>query len=226
MNSVIITAGGLGKRMGSQVPKQFLPINGLPVLMHTINLFYDYDPEMEIILTLPADWVAYWNKICEDYNFLIEHRIVTGGETRYQSVKNAINHATGDLIAIHDGVRPLVTHETIKRCFESAQILRAAVPVVRPQGSLRMKTEEGSKGVNRDAYVYTQTPQVFQRGILIKAYKQDFDASFTDDASVVERSGIPIHVIDGNEENIKITTKKDMNYAEDVLNEWMDKEQA
>ncbi len=220
MNSVIITAAGLGKRMGTQIPKQFLPINGLPVLMHTIQLFYDYDSEMELILTLPADWVDYWSSICEEYNFQIEHRIVTGGDSRFQSVKNAINHATGDLIAIHDGVRPLVTHETIKRCFESAQILRAAVPAVRPHGSLRIKTEDGSKGVNKEGFVYTQTPQVFQRGILIKAYKQPYDPSFTDDATVVEKSGIPIHVIDGNEENIKITTKKDMNYAEDVLQEW------
>ncbi len=219
-NSVIITAAGMGKRMGTQIPKQFLEVHGLPVLMHTIKRFYDFDNAIEIILTLPEDWVAYWEQLCKDYNFTIDHRVVTGGQKRFHSVKNAINHATGDLIAIHDGVRPLVTQETIKRCFESAQILKAAVPAIRPHAGLRLKTEEGSQRVNRDAYVYTQTPQVFQRGILIRAYKQDYDSSYTDDATVVENLGVSIHVVEGNEENIKITTKKDINYAEEVLSEW------
>jgi 2-C-methyl-D-erythritol 4-phosphate cytidylyltransferase len=220
MNSVIITAAGLGKRMGAQVPKQFLPIHGLPVLMHTITRFYDFDNQIEIILTLPTDWVSYWDEMCTEYNFKIQHRVVSGGEKRFHSVKNAINHATGDLIAIHDGVRPLVTVETIKRCFESAQILKAAVPAIKPQAGLRLKTEEGSQKVNREEFVQTQTPQVFQRGILIRAYKQDFDSSYTDDASVVENLGVNIHVVEGNEENIKITTKKDIGFAEEVLNDW------
>ena len=220
MNSVIITAAGLGKRMGSQIPKQFLPIHGLPVLMHSISRFYDFDNQIEIILTLPDDWVKYWEELCEEYNFSIQHRVVSGGEKRFHSVKNAINHATGDLIAIHDGVRPLVTVETIKRCFESAQILKAAVPAIKPQAGLRIKTEEGSKKVNREEFAQTQTPQVFQRGILIRAYKQDFDASYIDDAAVVENLGVNIHVVDGNEENIKITTKKDIGYAEEVLMDW------
>ena len=220
MNSVIITAAGLGKRMGSQIPKQFLPIHGLPVLMHSISRFYDFDNQIEIILTLPDDWVKYWEELCEEYNFSIQHRVVSGGEKRFHSVKNAINHATGDLIAIHDGVRPLVTVETIKRCFESAQILKAAVPAIKPQAGLRIKTEEGSKKVNREEFAQTQTPQVFQRGILIRAYKQDFDASYIDDAAVVENLGVNIHVVDGNEENIKITTKKDIVYAEEVLMDW------
>jgi len=220
MNSVIITAAGLGKRMGSQIPKQFLPIHGLPVLMHSITRFYDFDNQIEIILTLPDDFVTYWEELCEEYQFSIQHRVVSGGEKRFHSVKNAINHATGDLIAIHDGVRPLVTIETIKRCFESAQILKAAVPAIKPQAGLRIKTEEGSQKVNREEFVQTQTPQVFQRGILIRAYKQDFDAAYTDDASVVENLGINIHVVEGNEENIKITTKKDIGFAEEVLSEW------
>jgi 2-C-methyl-D-erythritol 4-phosphate cytidylyltransferase len=220
MNSVIITAAGLGKRMGAQVPKQFLPIHGLPVLMHTITRFYDFDNQIEIILTLPTDWVSYWDELCTEYNFKIQHRVVSGGEKRFHSVKNAINHATGDLIAIHDGVRPLVTIETIKRCFESAQILKAAVPAIKPQAGLRLKTEEGSQKVNREEFVQTQTPQVFQRGILIRAYKQDFDSSYTDDASVVENLGVNIHVVEGNDENIKITTKKDIGFAEEVLNDW------
>lgn len=220
MNSVIITAAGLGKRMGTQIPKQFLPVAGMPVLMHTIKRFYDFDSGIEIILTLPQDWVAYWEELCKEYSFDIKHRIVTGGEKRFHSVKNAINHATGDLIAIHDGVRPLVTLETITRCFESAQILKAAVPAVKPNAALRIKTEDGSQKVNRDSFVYTQTPQVFQRGILIRAYKQDYDSSYNDDAVVVENLGVSIHVVDGNEENIKITTKKDISYAEEVLSEW------
>jgi 2-C-methyl-D-erythritol 4-phosphate cytidylyltransferase len=220
MNSVIITAAGSGKRMGTQIPKQFLPVAGMPVLMHTIKRFYDFDFGIEIILTLPHDWVSHWEELCKEYNFDIKHRIVTGGEKRFHSVKNAINHATGDLIAIHDGVRPLVTLETISRCFESAQILKAAVPAVKPNAALRMKTDDGSRRVNGDAIVYTQTPQVFQRGILIRAYKQNYDSSYHDDAVVVENLGIPIHVVDGNEENIKITTKKDMIYADEILREW------
>lgn len=220
LNTVIITAAGHGKRMGSQVPKQFLPIRGLPVLMHTIKRFYDFDNQIEIILTLPFDWVKYWDELCEKYSFQIKHRVVTGGEKRFHSVKNAINHATGDLIAIHDGVRPLVTIETITRCFESAQILKAAVPAIQPNAGLRMKTEDGSQKVNRDSFVCTQTPQVFQRGILIRAYKQEYDPSYTDDATVVENLGVAIHVVDGDEDNIQITTKKDMVFAEEVLEEW------
>jgi len=220
MNTVIITAAGLGKRMGSQIPKQFLTVHGLPVLMHTISRFHDFDKNIEIILTLPQDWVNYWDELCTQFGFHIQHRVVTGGEKRFHSVKNAINHATGDLIAIHDGVCPLVTTETIKRCFESAQILKAAIPAIKSPSGLRLKTEEGSQKVNRESIVHTQSPQVFQRGILIRAYKQEFDASYTDDASVVENLGVSIHVVDGNEENIKITTKKDILFAEEVLKEW------
>jgi 2-C-methyl-D-erythritol 4-phosphate cytidylyltransferase len=219
-NSVIITAAGHGKRMGSQIPKQFLPICGRPILMHTITRFYDFDAFIEIILTLPVDWVDYWDELCVEYGFNIPHRVVTGGVKRFESVKNAINHATGDLIAIHDGVRPLVTVDTIKRCFESAQILKAAIPAVRPNTVLRIKTEDGSEKVSREEIVSTQTPQVFQRGILIRAYKQEYAQIFSDDASVVENLGISIHVVEGNDENIQITTKKDIKYAEDVLLEW------
>lgn len=219
-NSVIITAAGHGKRMGSQIPKQFLTIGDQPILMHTIKRFYDFDENIEIILTLPIDWVDYWEELCEEYDFKIPHRVVTGGVKRFESVKNAINHATGDLIAIHDGVRPLVTVETIKRCFESAQILKAAIPAVHPNAVLRIKTEQGSEKVNREEIVSTQTPQVFQRGILIRAYKQEYTQIFSDDASVVENLGISIHVVEGNEENIQITTKKDIKYAEDVLHDW------
>lgn len=190
------------------------------MLMHCIERFYQYDPQIEIIITLPENWVDHWHDLCTEYNFQIVHRVVTGGEKRYHSVKNAINHAKGDLIAIHDGVRPLVQNETIQRCFESAQILKAAVPAIEQDLPLRVKTEEGSQKINRESLVHTQTPQVFQRGILIRAYKQDYHPSFTDDAAVVENMGVAIHIVEGNEENIRIITNKELKFAEAVLEDW------
>jgi len=216
-NSVIITAGGIGKRMGSQVPKQFLLINGRPVLMHTIQAFYDYDNDFELILTLPEEWVDHWKKLCEEHNFTINHRVVTGGEERFHSVKNAINHATGELVAIHDGVRPLVSEETIQRCIESAQIHHAAIPVIPVNQSIRKLTDDGNMSVDRKSYFLAQTPQVFTRKILIESYNQLYDESFTDDASVVEKRGYAIHMVEGNEENVKITTQKDLKLAEHLL---------
>ena len=216
-NSVIITAGGIGKRMGSTVPKQFLLVHNKPVLMHTLEAFYAYDNEFEIILTLPQEWVNHWNELCETHGFAIAHRVVTGGEERYHSVKNAINHATGELIAIHDGVRPMVSQETIQRVFESAQIHHAAIPVIPVSQSIRQVTLEGNKSLDRNEYFIVQTPQVFTRKILIESYNQPYDPLFTDDASVVEQRGYAIHVVEGNEENVKITTLKDLKLAEHFL---------
>lgn len=210
LNSVIITAGGTGKRMGAGVPKQFLLIDGRPMLMHTIEAFYSFDPTFELILTLPEEWASHWEELCEKHTFTIPHRLVTGGEERFHSVKNAINHCTGEFIAIHDGVRPFVSQDTIRRCFESAQIHHAAIPVVPVNQSIRKVTEEGNLGVNRNEYKVVQTPQVFTRKILIESYNQPYDPAFTDDASVVENRGYEIHMVEGNEENIKITTKQDL----------------
>jgi 2-C-methyl-D-erythritol 4-phosphate cytidylyltransferase len=218
-NTVIITAGGIGKRMGSEIPKQFLEVNGKPVLMHTITAFYEYDKQFEILLTLPAQWEDYWLDLCKKHAFFIEHRVVVGGEERFHSVKNAINHATGELIAIHDGVRPMVSQETIQRVFESAQIHHAAVPVIAMNQSIRKVTQEGNKSLNRNDYFIVQTPQVFTRKILIESYAQTYDTHFTDDASVVESRGYSIHLVDGNEENVKITTTKDLKLVEHFLNE-------
>lgn len=218
-NTVIITAGGIGKRMGSEIPKQFLEVAGKPVLMHTIDAFYDYDSRFELLLTLPEQWEEHWKALCEKHHFAIQHRVVVGGEERFHSVKNAINHATGELIAIHDGVRPMVSQETIQRVFESAQIHHAAVPVIPVSQSIRKVTQEGNQSLDRNEYFIVQTPQVFTRKILIEAYNQPYDTRFTDDASVVENRGYPIHLVDGNEENVKITTTKDLKLVEHFLNE-------
>lgn len=213
-NSVIITAAGIGKRMGGTVPKQFLLVAGKPVLMHTMEAFYAFDSGLEFILTLPQEWQEYWQKLCGEYNFTLLHRVITGGEERFHSVKNAVNHATGELIAIHDGVRPMVSDETIKRVFESAQIHHAAVPVVPVSQSIRKVTEQGSMSLDRSEYYIVQTPQVFTRKILIESYNQPYDPTFTDDASVVENRGYSIHTVEGNDENSKITTQKDLKLAE------------
>ena len=216
-NTVIITAGGIGKRMGSEIPKQFLEVAGKPVLMHTIDAFYEYDPRFELLLTLPEQWEEHWKALCEKHHFTIEHRVVVGGEERFHSVKNAINHATGELIAIHDGVRPMVSQDTIQRVFESAQIHHAAVPVIPVSQSIRKVTQEGNQSLDRNEYFIVQTPQVFTRKILIEAYNQPYDTRFTDDASVVENRGYSIHLVDGNEENVKITTTKDLKLVEHFL---------
>lgn len=214
MNTVIITAGGIGKRMGSEIPKQFLLLNGRPVLMHTIERFYSVDPTMQLILTLPLDWQDYWKTICAEYQFNIPHTLIDGGTERYHSVKQALHAAKGDLVAVHDGVRPLVHADTIRACFAATQESGAAIPVIAVQESLRMCSENGSTAVRRDAFRIVQTPQCFKREILIAAYERPFHSGITDDASLVEESGIAIRLVEGNKENIKLTDQADLKIAE------------
>jgi len=218
-NSLIITAGGVGQRMQSKIPKQFLLLKDIPVLMYSIRVFHEFDPNLEILVVLPKAWHEYWNKLCEEYKFTIKHRLVEGGEERFFSVKNAINHATGELVAIHDGVRPLVSSETIDRCFQSAQINRASVPVIPVNQSVRKQLIEGNIAVDRTKYFLVQTPQIFHRKQLIEAYNQEYSPAFTDDASVVEALGVPVHMVIGNEENIKITTPQDLKFANFLLSQ-------
>ena len=217
--SLIITAGGFGKRMNSEIPKQFLLLQGKPVLQRTIEAFYTFDSSMEIIVVLPETWSNHWEELCHKFEMAVEHRVVIGGSERFYSVKNAIEHATGELVAVHDGVRPLVSQKTIERCFESAQINRASVPVLPVNESVRKMLLEGNKSVDRKNYFLVQTPQVFHRKQLIEAYNQDYSELFTDDASVVEALGVAVHMVIGNEENIKITTQKDLKFAEFLLQE-------
>ncbi|MDG1333305.1 MAG: 2-C-methyl-D-erythritol 4-phosphate cytidylyltransferase [Crocinitomicaceae bacterium] len=211
--SVIITAGGIGRRMRSSLPKQFMLVNEKPILMYTIDQFYRFDPKMEIILTLPEDWLSYWESLLTEYDFKIPHRVVVGGKERYDSIKNALHKCSGALIAVHDGVRPLVDGDTIKNCFKEAEAKGAAIPVVPIVDSMRRKTGDSTEVVNRKDYLIVQTPQCFKAEILVEAYNLPFHDGITDDASLVEEAGYEIETVIGDEMNIKITTQSDLKYA-------------
>ncbi len=215
--SVIITAGGIGKRFTSSVPKQFLPLLGTPVLMRTINVFYQWDNKVQIILTLPADWVEYWQNLMREHEFNVPHSIVEGGEERYHSIKNALDSCQGDYVMIHDGVRPLVDEETLNRCTSDLENKKAVVPVVVLKESIRSVKDNSSFSLDRNDYVRVQTPQCFSLGILKKSYNEEYREVFTDDASVVEAGGNKIYMEQGNAENIKITTRLDFELAEAIL---------
>lgn len=219
MEHVIIVAGGKGTRMGTDIPKQFLLINGMPVLMHTLEAFYRYNPAIDVTVALPADQLCYWAELCQKYQFNVAHRLVEGGETRFHSVYNALQQIRPEgLVAIHDGVRPLVSTETITRCFATAAEKGNAVPVLLSVESIREVTgPDTSKAVDRSKYRMVQTPQVFKTHRLVEAYRQPYTDRFTDDASVVERLGDTIHLVDGNPENIKITNSIDLLLAEAML---------
>jgi 2-C-methyl-D-erythritol 4-phosphate cytidylyltransferase len=215
--SVIIVAGGRGLRMGRDIPKQFIQIGGRPVLMHTIERFYGFDETMEIILVLPEDQFPYWQALCRKVDFRIEHLLVEGGGTRYQSVKNGLAKVTGNLVAVHDGVRPFVNNETIERCFHAAQKFGAVIPVMEMVDSIRKVKGDRSQMRPRYDYRTIQTPQVFRTSTLKKAYQMPFRPDFTDDASVVEAAGYDITLVEGNSENIKITSPFDLVVAEAIL---------
>jgi len=214
----LIVAGGKGERMQTDIPKQFIEINGKPILMYTLEKFHRYDAEMSLILVLPAVQIDFWKALCKKYAFDTQHQIIAGGSTRFQSVKNGLDSIFGPaLIAVHDGVRPLVSIETISRCFDKAEAFGTAIPVVDLVDSIRQIMPEGSQSVDRSAFKQVQTPQVFDSGILKNAYEQDFSTLFTDDASVVESMGAKIQLVEGNRENIKITTAFDLEMAEFLL---------
>lgn len=215
--TVIITAGGAGKRMESDLPKQFLLLQKKPVLMHSIQQFFDYNPKFQILISLPVAYIQYWKDLCLEYNFVIKHSIVEGGTERYHSIKNALQEANGDLIFVHDAVRPLVSEETIKNAEDCAILFGSAIPVLPIKDSLRIGTISESKHVNRSEYWTVQTPQVFMRGMLLEAYKQPFSKEITDDAGLIEKLGETVFLSKGNEENIKLTTPFDMKMADFLL---------
>ncbi|GAB5538841.1 MAG: 2-C-methyl-D-erythritol 4-phosphate cytidylyltransferase [Salibacteraceae bacterium] len=215
----VIVAGGRGLRMQAEIPKQFLNLNGSPVLMHTIEVLNRALAEdAEIILVLPDDQISFWNSLCVTYNFQIKHSIVEGGKTRFESVKNGLNTCVGQgIVGIHDGVRPLVTESFIQHCFAHAQRHGSALPVVSINQSLRKRLDDGdSKPVDRDGMVSVQTPQCFDLSAIKKAYEQGFHPRFTDDASVFEADGNRVSLVDGEPTNIKITTPQDMKIAEAI----------
>ena len=215
--SVIITAGGIGKRFSSEVPKQFLPLIGSPVLMHTINTFHNWGVMNEIILTLPTEWMSYWEKLTVKHDFKISHRIVDGGKERYHSIKNALDTCSGDYVMIHDGVRPLVDRGTLSRCLNALKNNKAVVPYIELKDSIRELNRDNSMSRDRKNYVSVQTPQCFDLKLIQKAYQGEYLDIFTDDASVAENSGMEIYLVKGNEENLKITTPIDFKIAESLI---------
>lgn len=215
---VIIVAGGKGLRMGSDLPKQFLPIGGKPVLMHTLEAFRKYDAQLQIILVLPQEQQLFWKQLCEQHRFTVKHLVADGGETRFHSVKNglALVQSSG-LVGVHDGVRPFVSTEVIRRCYDLAEQQKAVIPVIDVVETVRHLTDGGSETVSRSDYKLVQTPQVFDVQLLKQAYAQEFTPFFTDDASVVEAMGVPVYLVEGNRENIKITTPFDLKVGSALL---------
>ena len=215
---VIIVAGGKGLRMGGEIPKQFLPIGGKPVLMRTIEAFYAYDASIHVILVLPISQQSYWKELCNTYQFELPHGIANGGETRFHSVKNGLALVEGEgIVGVHDGVRPFVSQEVIARCYSEAAVTHAVIPVIGVVETVRRLEGEDSVTVPRDKYKLVQTPQVFDVALLQKAYNQEFTDMFTDDASVVEALGERVHLVEGNRENIKLTTPFDLKLAEMLI---------
>ena len=215
---VIVVAGGKGLRMGGEIPKQFLPIGGKPVLMRTIEAFYTYDASIHVILVLPVSQQSYWKELCSLYDFDLPHDIADGGETRFHSVKNGLALVQGEgIVGVHDGVRPFVSQEVIARCYSEAEVKNAVVPVIEVVETVRRLDGDDSVTVPRDQYKLVQTPQVFDIVLLQKAYNQEFTDMFTDDASVVEALGERVHLVEGNRENIKLTTPFDLKLAEMLI---------
>lgn len=217
MDYVIIVAGGKGLRMGTDIPKQFLPIGGKPVLMRTLERFREYSEALQIILVLPKAQQDYWYQLCEEYHFNVEYMLADGGETRFHSVQNGLALVPDDahgVVGVHDGVRPFPSVDVIHNCYETARSAKAVIPVVPVVETLRHITE-GTKP--RGDYRLVQTPQCFDIQLLKAANEQPYNDGFTDDASVVEAFGFDITLVEGNRENIKITTPYDLKIAEVLL---------
>jgi len=213
--SVIIVAGGKGARAGGELPKQFQPVGGKPMLMRTIEVFYDYDSRMHIVVVLPEGFEAYWEQLCSRHHFMVPHVVTCGGETRFHSVKNGLALVSDEAtVGVHDAARPFVTKALIGRCFDAALDNHCGViPVVEEVNSVRQLTAEGSRMLDRKLLRVVQTPQVFPAAALKKAYNTDYDPSFTDDASVAEKSGMLIMLLEGEDTNTKITTAIDFAVA-------------
>ncbi|HNR73730.1 MAG TPA: 2-C-methyl-D-erythritol 4-phosphate cytidylyltransferase [Cyclobacteriaceae bacterium] len=214
----LIVAGGKGTRIKSKLPKQFLELNGTPILMHTLEAFYRYSPTITIVLVLPEDDFATWNDLCKKYNFTKPIILQKGGETRFQSVKNGLEKINGPgLVAIHDGVRPLVSEDIIGASFRLAAVHQSAVAAVRLKESIRMTDQDNTKAMDRSRFRLIQTPQTFSIDLIKQAYLLKEDPTMTDDASVVEKLGHTISLFEGSYENIKITTAEDLIVAKALL---------
>jgi 2-C-methyl-D-erythritol 4-phosphate cytidylyltransferase len=215
---VLITAAGAGVRMNSPLPKQFMELQGKPVLFHTISRFIQYSLGIKIILVLPQQQIAYWDELCDTHRFRVPMSVVAGGPTRFHSVKNGLAKVPNEaLVAIHDGVRPLVSMETIKQAFHYAALFGNAIPAIGVSESVRVMERSMSKTIDRNSLRIIQTPQCFKASLIKKAYGVNFMETFTDDASVLEFSGERIFIVDGNRENIKITSQEDFIIANALM---------
>ncbi len=214
----MIVAGGTGERMKSRIPKQFVEIAGLPVLMHTLNAFLKAVPDIHLVIVLPAGQVDTWNVLLEKHSFRVPHRVTEGGQKRFYSVRNGLEHIPDDsVVAIHDGVRPVITSRLIRTCFQDAVQYGSAIPCLVPSESVRTRKGKNYSPMDHNDIRIIQTPQAFQAALIKKAYQQPFRDSFTDDATVLERSGMPVHLVQGDPFNIKITYPEDLIVAEAIL---------
>lgn len=214
--SVVIVAGGKGLRVGRELPKQFLPIGGKPMLMRTIEAFHDFDKEMKIVVVLPESFRQLWSELLQEYNFIVAHTVVNGGETRFHSVRNGLQLIEDfETVGIHDAARPFVSAEVIEKCYrESEDFGCGIIPVVEEVNSIRVLTGYESKPFDRSRIRIVQTPQVFPASLLKNAYNAPYQDSFTDDASVAESEGIQVKLTTGNEMNIKVTSSFDLMLAD------------
>ena len=214
----VIVAGGKGLRMGGEKPKQFQDLKGRPVLMHTLERFREALPEGKLILVLPESWMTMWRDLCRQHAFSVDHELVKGGDTRFHSVKNGLDAIRGEegVVAVHDGVRPFVAVDVIRECVKQALTGACVVPVIAPVESVRLKQgdTDRTQSIDRNLCLLVQTPQVFPLNRLRQAYSQPYQSLFTDDASVVEADGGQIEVVEGNRENIKLTTPFDWAMAQ------------
>ena len=218
MKYAIIVAGGSGMRMQSTTPKQFIELGGSPILMRTIKAFHQYSKDIDIILVIPDEQFALWHKLVEKHLFNISCRLVKGGKTRFESVRNGLQVIENEgLVAIHDGVRPFITAQIIDQCYKSAEENGSGVAVVIPKDSIREVTESGNNSVNRSHYRLIQTPQTFKLSIIKQAYSSTEDGGFTDDAAVAEHAGFKISLVKGDYRNLKITTPEDLKIAQALL---------
>jgi 2-C-methyl-D-erythritol 4-phosphate cytidylyltransferase len=197
--------------MNSDIPKQFMELAGLPVLLHSIYAFLKFDPSLQLVVALPEIYFSYWHDLCEKYSFTYTHSVAKGGDTRFQTVKNALRLIPDDrIVAIHDAVRPLVSHDTIERGFRDGLTFGNGIPVIPVNESIRWSEGKKNQTVDREHLRIVQTPQVFEASLIKRAYNRVSDDSFTDDASVLEAMGETIHLFEGNRENIKITNPDDL----------------
>jgi 2-C-methyl-D-erythritol 4-phosphate cytidylyltransferase len=212
----LIVAGGSGTRMKSDLPKQFISLNGMPILMHTLKAFSFND--VTITLVLPEAQMSFWKELCQKHAFFLPHQLVPGGLTRFESVKNGLSQLPEmGLVAIHDGVRPIIAQEIIEASFTEALLKGNAIVSVPLKDSIREVSGNGNRAVERANYRLIQTPQTFQLPLIKKAFETPYSDAFTDDASVLEHAGEEINLIEGDYHNIKVTTPEDLMIAESFL---------